>query len=113
MIPAREAQGLPLEQLNKISANTNASGGVLATTHSNQKLSSAEPASEAPQSVTRLFDAFESLLGNGVNSSGQRMAVSKPSFMVALQDMQHQLFSELNAPWAKNSEFGIDFGVDT
>jgi hypothetical protein len=39
------------------------------------------------------------------------MAASKPSFMVALQDMQHQLFSELNAPLAKSSEFGIDFIV--
>jgi hypothetical protein len=111
LIPVREGHGLPLAQLNKISANTNASGGVLAIANSNQKLSSAEPASEAAQSVTRLFDAFDSLLGNGVNGSGQRIAVSKPSFMVVLQDMQHQLFSELNAPLAKNSEFGIDFIV--
>jgi hypothetical protein len=111
LIPVLEAQGLPLEQLNKTSANANASGGVLATAHANQTSSSSESASEAAQSVTRLFDAFENLLGNGVNSSGQRMAVSKPSFMVALQDMQDQLFSELNAPLAKNGELGIDFVV--
>jgi hypothetical protein len=52
LIPVLEAQGLPLEQLNKTSANTNASGGVLATTHSNQTSSSADPAFEAAQSVT-------------------------------------------------------------
>ncbi|MDF1692974.1 MAG: DUF1631 domain-containing protein [Zhongshania sp.] len=114
LVPVLEAQGLPVELLaTKPQAAAKDELGKAADAAPTER-SNAKPTAESSQSaelVTQLFDAFDSMLGGskepGANSA--KAAVSKPSFMVALQDMQNEQFAQFNVQISMNGEAGVDF----
>jgi hypothetical protein len=99
LTPVLEAQGMPVELLSGKPAPA------AKTLEEDDASSVAELSSEAPEAesskssamVTQLFDAFDTMLSaNDAELNGATAAVSKPSFMVALQDMQNEQFAYFN-----------------
>ena len=112
LLPVLDAQGLPLQKLEKKST----------TSYSNAE-SSAELSSPKEQQdidhrqstelVRHLFDALDSLLSNATQDGGApKTALSKPSFMVALQEMQNEQFAQFNVKVTMGVDSGsTDFNV--
>jgi hypothetical protein len=62
--------------------------------------------------VTQLFDAFDTMLSaNDAELDASKAAVSKPSFMVALQDMQNEQFTHFNVQISINGGDSVDFSA--
>ncbi|CAA0094500.1 Uncharacterised protein [Zhongshania aliphaticivorans] len=119
LIPVLEAQGLPLEQLENTSHSSpsaavteNSATGSALTANQGTAQDAAQGPSPSAALVTQLFDALEGLLQN--NSSDTvtpKTALSKPSFMVALQEMQLEQFAQFNVPVPQGGERKTDFNA--
>lgn len=109
--PVLEANGLPVELLNnKPSASDEAQDQANGDALSNEKPT--EERSESTELVTQLFDAFDTMLSaNDAELDGSNAAVSKPSFMVALQDMQNEQFTHFNVQVSVNGGDSVDFSA--
>tara|TARA_R110000772_G_scaffold64210_3_gene143697 strand:+ start:16527 stop:18815 length:2289 start_codon:yes stop_codon:yes gene_type:complete len=109
--PVLEANGLPVELL----ANKPSASGEAQDQFNGDALSSEKPAEERSEStelVTQLFDAFDTMLSaNDAELDGSNAAVSKPSFMVALQDMQNEQFTHFNVQVSVNGGDSVDFSA--
>ena len=114
LTPVLEAQGMPVALLSgkptppaKTPADDKTSGTA--------ELSSEAPVAESSQSsemVTQLFDAFDTMLSaNDAELDGSKAAVSKPSFMVALQDMQNEQYAHFNVQVSVTGADGVDFNA--
>ena len=97
LLPVLDAQGLPLQKLEKKSTKS------YSKAESSAELSSPkEPQQEldhrqSTELVSHLFDALDSLLSNTTqDGAAPKTALSKPSFMVALQEMQNEQFAQFN-----------------
>lgn len=118
LLPVLEAQGLPLEQLETKPAKTSST---VSESGNSEKLPSSQDIpgqtgstqiSQAAELVTRLFDALDKLLGKAaVDKAGPTNAISKPSFMVALQEMQNEQYAQFNIKIPVNGGVQTDFGV--
>lgn len=114
LVPVLAAQGLPLETLEKKTASSGRK-----SENDNAELSAAqEQQSTSPQNsqsaelVTHLFDAIDNLFGKGADeASGSKTSMSKPSFMVALQEIQHEQFDQYNVKNPSGDEAQTDFDV--
>ena len=95
LVPVLESQGLSLDALAKkpqatAKSTTNVNSGNTQTTSTDER-------------VTQLIDELEALLsGNG--GAQETATLSKPSLMVALQDMQNEQFSHLKSRDAANDD---------
>lgn len=87
LLPVLEQHGLPAERLQETAKNagSQAAFGL-----------GAEAISEATALVISVFSAIDQLLTPIKGGDNQQSSVSKPSFMVALQDMQNEQFSKLS-----------------
>lgn len=119
LIPVLEAQGLPLEQLENSShsspsavvAEDNATGSSL-TANQDPAQGSAQSPSQSAALVTQLFDALDGLLQNhSSDTATPKTALSKPSFMVALQEMQLEQFAQFNVSVPQGGERKTDFNA--
>ena len=113
LVPVLDAQGLPLEHLEKKSANPSTKT-VKETSElpTGSEQNAPQHNSQSTEMVTRLFDALDSLIGKvEYNAAGAKTALSKPSFMVALQEMQHEQFTQLNVAGPAGSNGQADFHV--
>jgi hypothetical protein len=114
LVPVLAAQGLPLEVLEKKTPSS-----ARKSEDDNPELSAAqEPQSASPKNspsaelVTHLFDAIDNLLGKyGGAASKSKKSMSKPSFMVALQEMQDEQFEQFNVKTSSGGEVQADFDV--
>ncbi|WP_269619750.1 DUF1631 domain-containing protein [Zhongshania sp. BJYM1] len=113
VVPVLDAQGLPLEQLEKKSAKNadahkESASDKDATSQASQSQNASIDIPRAAELVTRLFDALDNLLGKAAtNQTGPKTAISKPSFMVALQEMQNEQYAQFNI------KIPVDGGVQT
>jgi len=111
LTPVLQAQGLPVDVLakNTQSASKDEFGAKDGAASASDE--SAEQSSQSAELVTQLFDAFDSMLGGNKESAAgsAKAAVSKPSFMVALQDMQNEQFAQFNVQISLNGEASVDF----
>ncbi|MGJ8686626.1 MAG: DUF1631 family protein, partial [Spongiibacteraceae bacterium] len=94
LLPVLEQHGLPAEHLQE-TANKAGSQAVFGL--------GAEAISEATALVISVFSAIDQLLTPIKGANSQLSSVSKPSFMVALQDMQNEQFSKLSIASSLNS----------
>lgn len=113
LVPVLAAQGLPLETLEKKSASSAPRSEDDRTELSaEQESQSASPqSSQSAELVTHLFDAIDTLLGKGGETGGSKTSMSKPSFMVALQEMQHEQFDQFNVKNSSGGSAQTDFDV--
>jgi hypothetical protein len=110
LVPVLESQGLPLEKLENKPANRRANTQSPIQHSARQEQEAAPNHSQSAELVTRLFDALDSLLGNEKSEvGGVKSALSKPSFMVALQEMQHEQFTQFNIKVPLDGEVHTDF----
>ena len=114
LTPVLEAQGLPVEML---AAKPKRASTVVPEVNDephSERVMLSQPTAESSQSaelVTQLFDAFDTMLAANEDETAEasaKMAVSKPSFMVALQDMQNEQFTHFNVHISVNGEDGDD-----
>jgi hypothetical protein len=113
LVPVLAAQGLPLETLEKKSV----SSAPRLKDHSAELSAEQEPQIASPQNsqsaelVTHLFDAIDTLLGKVGEAGGSKTSMSKPSFMVALQEMQHEQFDQFTVKTSSDGSAQTDFDV--
>ncbi|CAA0097590.1 DUF1631 domain-containing protein [Zhongshania aliphaticivorans] len=112
LIPVLDAQGLPLQKLEKKSTKS------YSKTESSVELSSPQEQQQnldhrqSTELVSHLFDALENLLSNATQDGGApKTALSKPSFMVALQEMQNEQFAQFNVKVSMGGDGGTDFNA--
>ncbi len=111
LCPVLEANGLPVDLMAGKPSQPSKEQTV--DEANSAELSSEETVAESSQStelVTQLFDAFDAMLGaNDDEFDASKAAVSKPSFMVALQDMQNDQFAHFNVQLSVNGGASLDF----
>lgn len=106
LIPILEAHGLPFDgappQAVAKSGSSSRKQNQASSAEAEKQTetwgqSSEELSSEASHLANRLFDTLEQLLGGDTQSGrSEESVLSKPSLMVALQDMQNEQYAQLN-----------------
>ncbi|MBD2859759.1 DUF1631 domain-containing protein [Spongiibacter sp. KMU-158] len=109
LVPVLEAQGMRLDALKQQSRQEQAAEPQPETPTSAASGSSGNNQASV-ELAARLTDAFENLIYKPVGgSSEQKSQISKPSFMIALQDMQQSQFGVFkNADAANEGDYSLE-----
>jgi hypothetical protein len=109
LVPVLESQGLNLDALAKRDGQRDEAEHADRTQGASDEQSGASAPPSASALVSRLIEAIDGVIASGVASGdGRPAALSKPSFMVALQDMQRAQYSHFSSPEAANEK---DYGL--
>lgn len=103
LVPVLESQGLSLDSLSKpTTAKQENAPQDLGAMGSNSAEGGSQQAVPPGELVNQLIDALDKALDG--SASADAPTLSKPSFMVALQDMQNEQFSHLKNRGAANDD---------
>ncbi|NKI18863.1 DUF1631 domain-containing protein [Spongiibacter sp. KMU-166] len=119
LVPVLEAQGLSIDMLNRkrgprpqvesepepAPVQPGDSSSAPAQARAGEAPSGASARTQTTVLVSQLIDALENIVNNGVGGAEPK-ALSKPSFMVALQDMQNEQYAHFLNRRAANDETG-------